>query len=373
MARFSSVAKQTLARADGLSDAAKHRVRRLLGYEGRIHVESYLGYGTPEMLLVRGRVLADKGGRPPDAGDTLLENVVEAYRRFETDEVPHARVRLRFMGMEVEAQADDEGYFRCELRPGRPLPEGLWHEVQAELVDPPSQDGSATVRVLVPPADSSFGIISDIDDTVIRTHVREPLKMLVATLLRNAHQRIPFEGASAFYSALHAGASGRQRNPLFHLSNSPWNLYRALEEFLRFNGLPEAPLLLRDFGDHTLFDRTREIDGKETRIRELLALYPDMRFVLIGDSAEQDPEIYSRIVASAPDRVRAIYIRSVDRSPQRLAAIARLTGEVARTNCQLVLAHDSLAAAAHAAGENLISAEALARVAAEMEKGSDHV
>lgn len=367
MPRLKSTANQVLAAADGLGDATAARVRRLLARGGGpVSVEPYLGYGTRDALLVHGRVLADKGSPAPDKSHSLVENLVAAYRRFESDEVPHAKVRLTFNEQSLEVSADDEGYVRHRFEPGRPVTQGQWHEVTLGLVSPAPPDNApeALARVLVPGSSARFGIISDIDDTVIETHVAEPLKMLVATLLKNAHQRVPFPGIAAFYRALQAGVSGNEGNPVFYLSNSPWNLYAVLVEFLRSNGLPEGPLLLRDFGDHMLFDSHR--DGKEGRIRELMALYRDLRFILVGDSAEQDPEIYSSIVADAPDRVLAIYIRSVDPGAQRIAAIAELTARVARTDCELVLAADSLAAAVHAAGSGWISAEALATVEADM-------
>jgi phosphatidate phosphatase APP1 len=85
-------------------------------------------------------------------------------------------------------------------------------------------------------------------------------------------------------------------------------------------------------------------------------------FILIGDSGERDPEIYSAVLDRFPDRVRVIYIRSVNRSPTRLKAIEKLARKVAGTGCQLVLAADSEFAAAHAAAEGLIPAPALAEV-----------
>jgi phosphatidate phosphatase APP1 len=85
-------------------------------------------------------------------------------------------------------------------------------------------------------------------------------------------------------------------------------------------------------------------------------------FVLIGDSGERDPEIYGQVVHDHPNRVRVIYIRSVNPDPARIEAIDRLIDEVRPTGVQLVLAPDSEFAAAHAAAEGLISAAGLAAV-----------
>src|SRR6185503_942126 len=103
-------------------------------------------------------------------------------------------------------------------------------------------------------------------------------------------------------------------------------------------------------------------DHKTMAIEDILTTYPALRFILIGDSGEQDPEIYTAILSRFPERLRVIYIRSVDRSPTRLQAIETLVEKVSSTGCQLVLAPDSEFAAAHAAAEGLIPAAELARV-----------
>ena len=108
-------------------------------------------------------------------------------------------------------------------------------------------------------------------------------------------------------------------------------------------------------------------DHKERTICELLEAYPRLPFVLIGDSGENDPEIYSAVVRRFPRRIRAIYIRSVNRKPSRLFALDRLVAQVAASDSQLVLAADAESAAAHAAAEGLIQASDLRAVRSERE------
>jgi phosphatidate phosphatase APP1 len=371
MKDWRSIAKVLVSRADRLSDAARARLKRITGYRGPLIIQPFLGYGGPERLFLQGRVLEDEGFVPSRDADTAFRNLLNMYRRFESDEVPGAILRVRFRDGEhrvsqQQATADNEGYFSVELQPSAPVTRGSWHNVELELLHPRPRNGRAvraTGRVLVPAASARFGIISDIDDTVISTHVTRKLTMLLTVLLSNEHTRLPFKGVAELYRALHAGAGGREQNPVFYVSGSPWNLYTLLVEFLRVRGIPEGPLLLRDFGDEMLFgggSRTH----KQACIDRVLNTYPELKFVLIGDSGEQDPEIYSDIVRRHPDRVRVIYIRSIDRRPQRLAAIDRLIGEVRLSASQLVLVPDSEFAAAHAAAEGLISTRALAALRA---------
>ncbi|MBA2690746.1 MAG: DUF2183 domain-containing protein [Burkholderiales bacterium] len=355
---------QTLVgRVDDFSDRARLRLKKLAFLDSALMLIPYLGYGTQEKLLLSGRVLKDEGFAPSRETDTSWRNLVELYKRLESDEVPGARVRARFQGVEHEAIANHEGYFSFEIKPAQPLGLSAWHVVDLELIDPAS---AAPVRaaadVLVPPATTRFGIISDIDDTVLWTNVSRKLKMLLLVALSNAHTRKPFNGVAAFYRALQRGAGGSEGNPIFYVSSSPWNLYTPLIEFLNVQTIPLGPLLLKDYGDHTLFSTGDHRSHKLASIERILKVFPRLSFILIGDSGEQDPEIYSEVVRMYPQRVRAIYIRSVASDPSRIQAIDKLIDEVRQTGAQLILAPDSEFAAVHAAGEGLISTADLAAV-----------
>ena len=306
----------------------------------------YLGYGTSEKLSLCGRVLEDEGFRPAKDAERRWRNLVEFVKRLESDEIPGARLRATFGSRSIETTSDAEGYFSVEFEaPGTPPG---WHEIHLELVDHATAE---TGKVFVPATDAEFGVISDLDDTVIQSDVTRKLRMLVKLALSNAHTRKPFQGVAAFYRALHRG-----RNPFFYVSKSPHNLYSPLVEFLQHQQLPAGPLLLRDFGLRT------KKDHKARAVGNILATYSALPFILIGDSGEEDPEIYAEILSRFPERVRVIYIRSVDRTPARLKAIEKLVKQVASTRCQLVLAEDSEFAAAHAAAEGLIPAAELSQV-----------
>ena len=293
--------------------------------------------------MLRGRVLEDEGFTPAGDADSRWRNLIRFWKRLESDEVPGARLRAR----EAETVTDREGYFRLELEGA--FPEG-WNELQLELVQPAS--AKAVARVLVPSAQARFGLISDIDDTVVYSNVTRKVKMILTAALTNSRTRKPFKGVAAFYRALHAGV-----NPVFYVSKSPWNLYAPIVEYLQVQGLPEGPVMLRDFGFRA------EKEHKRKTIEDILQTYPALKFVLSGDSGEQDPEIYADIVHRFPERILAIYIRSVDL--QRVEQIERLAAEVARTGCQLILAPEAETAAAHAAAEGLIQASDLRAVRSE--------
>jgi phosphatidate phosphatase APP1 len=360
---------ETLAtHADTATDHARQRLRKGRPLQRPLVIVPYLGFGTSTQLTLSGRVLEDTGSISSKASDSRWRNLVQFAKHLETDEVPGARVRACWPSGEQDVLTDGEGYFDLEITPAQPLSTPGWQTVELKLLEPAAPCGTpvrAQAQVLVPPPSARFGVISDIDDTIVHSHVKNRLKMLLALARSNAHTRKPFDGVAAFYRALQLGVGGDEQNPIFYVSSSPWNLYTPLVEFLSVQDIPLGPLLLKDFGEHTLFASRDHHSHKRAAIERILQTYASMRFVLIGDSGEQDPEIYAGVVRDHPDRVQVIYIRAVQPDATRTAAIEHLIAEVGRSAAQLVLVPDSEFAAAHAASAGLISVTALSKVRQE--------
>jgi phosphatidate phosphatase APP1 len=370
MPNWRQIISQLANSAEGGFDALKRRLDDRWGDEP-VCIAAYRSYGTRDHLYLKGRILEEQRVRPASATDSAWRNLRNMYRRFESDEITGARVLARYGDAEQEAITDDDGYFKIRLDPGAVLPEGrLWHHVELTLVEPrvPGQsEVRAAAPVLVPPAGAHYGVISDIDDTVLQTDATSLVKMFRATFLRNARTRLPFPGVSALYRALQVGADAPDQlaNPLFYVSSSPWNIYDMLEEFLAIQRIPAGPLMLRDWGfSSSESSPFRHREHKLQTIRGILDTYPALPFLLIGDSGQEDPEIYREVVQLYPGRILAIYIRNVSRASERVGAIQALAEQVAATGSTLILADDSLAAARHAAEQGWISAEGLAEVVA---------
>jgi phosphatidate phosphatase APP1 len=232
----------------------------------------------------------------------------------------------------------------------------MWHEVEVELMDAPhsfSPGLKNTAHVLVPPEDAEYGIISDIDDTVVKTTATNLLAMSRNTFFHNAHSRLPFAGVSEFYKSLQLGRNGKRNNPFFYVSSSPWNLYDLLIDFLDLNDIPEGPLLLRDFGLDANKESADHMGHKFKEIKNILQTYPHLNFVLIGDSGQEDPKIYREIVSKFPGRILAIYIRDVQLSDRERIAID-ISKELARDKIEMLIVDNTVEAAEHAAKAGLI-------------------
>jgi phosphatidate phosphatase APP1 len=193
-------------------------------------------------------------------------------------------------------------------------------------------------------------------------------------MLGNARTRLPFPGVAGFYQALRDGISGDEKNPIFYVSSSPWNIYDVISEFMDIQKIPKGPLVLRDWDiGLSALSSSHHGEHKGAAIRNLFELYPAMPFILIGDTSQQDPEIYRRIVGEFPDRVRAIYIRDVNRTAERKASVQKLASEVREAGSTLVLTEDTLGAAHHAAERGWIHADSLPLVHEEKraDEGAD--
>lgn len=351
-------------------------LRKRLNSDDPIQIVTYRSYGTVNRLYVKGRVLKDKAIRKPTDKDTLWNNLVSMYKRFESDEVPNAKLSVSFLGNNYVVTSDNEGYFTLDLFTDTPLTwTDMWHELEVELIDSPysfSKGIKSMAHILVPPADAEYGIISDIDDTVVKTGATNLLAMSRNTFLNNALTRLPFAGVTEFYKSLQLGRNGKRNNPFFYVSSSPWNLYDLLIDFLDLNDIPEGPLLLRDYGLDEHHENTNHTSHKIKEIKNILLAYPHLNFVLIGDTGQEDPKIYHEIVTQFTDRILAIYIRDVQLPDREKIAIDISQGLV-KSNVEMVIVDNTVEAAEHAAKIGLIYTEAIPQIVADKKQDKGEI
>jgi len=301
----------------------------------------YRGYANSKRIYLKGRVLEDENifkGKT----DSQIQNIINSFKRFETDEVPRADVRITCANQSFEVKTDEEGYFVLDRKwkaPGKKKTNS-WLTVKVELLFPIKTNNksiSAQGQIYLPSKNADYGIITDIDDTILQTHVSSlfKLRMLYATIFKNAHQRLPVEGMVKLFKKFVKGGNGKRENPIFYLSHSPWNIYDLLEEFLRVQKFPKGPLLLRDFG---ITPSDEFANHKIRSIASILKTYPKLPFILIGDSAEKDADFYIESVRSFPEQIKAIYIRQT-RDNKNARRIKKLIQK--NTDVPAILIHSS--------------------------------
>ena len=312
---------------------------------GKAVVSPYRGFGREKEMLIRGRVLMEKAITRAREAESVWRNLLNTYHRFQSDELAGAKVRVSYRDAVVETVSDAEGFFQVRLAPQELAQHALWHEAAVEL---PDHSKSAIVQVLIPSDAASFGILSDIDDTIVQTNATSLLRM-VRSIINNAAARLPFEGVADLYRALHAGA-----NPIFYVSSSPWNLYELLSDYMDIQGIPPGPMLLQDWGiDEKTLILASHTEHKLAQIQTLVDYYPGLKFVLIGDSGQHDPEIYLEVIRAHPGRILAAFIRDVT-ADVRDTAVAQIANEASALGVEMVYVKDSKEALTHAQRMKLI-------------------
>lgn len=320
-----------------------------------ILVAPYRGYGNRSHILLRGRVLKDRRIVKDEVNSTWRA-LMNSYKRFNSREVAGARVRIHIERQSYQVLTDEEGYFFLNQPLREPLPSttGSWCKARVVLKETPRRkvDATAEANLLIPRRQAKFGFISDVDDTIMKTDVTSLLKLRVLyhTLLKTADLRQTFTKAASFFQALQYGQSDEAVNPVFYVSNSPWNLYDLLEEFLSLNDLPDGPILLRDFGPPHQDHPEGYLGHKHSSILRIMDTYPDLPFLLIGDSGEKDPYIYEAVAKARPGRVQAIYIRDV----QSIRRARRVRRFIEETGVDMKLVENYQEAARDAAERGLL-------------------
>lgn len=300
-------------------------------------------FGTPKNIVVSGRVvedIADEG----QAERGRLANVSAALDVLETDEVRRANVSANLDGIWAHAITDDDGLFFFRFRPRKTIAAG---EVPLQLeLRSKSHHAAKVVRTAHVVADApSVGIISDFDDTLVNTYVDNKAKLAIEIMTKNAAQLTPVPGGSAaFQQAKTAGAAA-----FFYVSSSPQSFADRIRVFLRREGFPDGAILLKNYGAEKLFAHH---GYKTRRIEAIMATFPKMRFILVGDSGEADPVIYRDLRAKYPARIAAIVIRkaSAKKLPEKMEPVAfvpdyhqdeHLLGRLVRTTLEATQAGGS--------------------------------
>ncbi|WP_317039565.1 App1 family protein [Maribacter hydrothermalis] len=298
----------------------------------KLQIINFQSYGSATRLYVRGRAIEDENIDLDQKG--IFNLMGNTWKRFETDEVRNTALKITFAnGETVEGTTDDDGYYLFDEQI-----EGLqklandegWVKFELSFADMNLKreiilQNRFPGEMLIPSDHAKFGVISDIDDTILHTGVVSSLKwkVIINTMFKRATKRLQLEGASDFYMKLHNGKTGEEANPIFYVSHSPWNLYRYLELFLKTNNFPKGPILLRSMASFRMRRKNDEKPQKQREISNLLKAYPNLSFILIGDSGEKDGDIYQEISTLFPGRIKAIYLRTVNHS-KRMARIENL-------------------------------------------------
>ncbi|WP_031526870.1 App1 family protein [Dyadobacter crusticola] len=282
----------------------------------RCDLKLYRGYANKTELVVFGHVV-----RKYPSGDRKYTRSGFRYARtiielFSIKTIPFLKVVLKVGNLTAETTAEEDGYFRFQVPFTEAMPSG-WHNYEVtvdEEVNGIKYEASSTEEFFLP-YKTSYGLISDIDDTFLISHSRRSFRKLFVLLARNVQARKPFDDVVKHYQLLSFASRThpqKESNIFFYVSSSEWNLYDMIVRFAELNGLPKAILKLKKIKsglDDFVMTGAGSHLHKLRKIHNIINFYPELQFILLGDDSQKDPEIYDEICRTFPSNIRAVYIR----------------------------------------------------------------
>jgi hypothetical protein len=192
--------------------------------------------------------------------------------------------------------------------------------IRAEVAATREADGALRYRVVMPKGDArqfsghvfagpatGLGVVSDIDDTIKHTDVRNRRQMLLNTFVRD------FVAVPGMAAWMQRCARSEPSVQFHYVSGGPHHLLPPIAQFLQANDFPPGSVHLRtvDIAREIFGDQGGTRTHKRAVIEQLLADFPQRRYLFVGDSGEQDPEIYGELAREHPERIAGILIRDV--------------------------------------------------------------
>jgi phosphatidate phosphatase APP1 len=213
--------------------------------------------------------------------------------------------------------SDSAGYFRFDVK----LPKGEAQAVARNGTIPfqsmpgPRRPSTASGNAVLVP-EEGITVVTDVDDTIKVTNMLEHKEKLRNTFLR------PFQEVAGMPQLYTAWKNALGPNTQFHVvSAGPWHLHSPLAAFFAEKGFPSFTWDMRSIDATNPFIWPNEFTPqarkfKVARITALICRFPKRQLVLVGDSGELDPEVYSDIATQFPTHVSAIYIRDMKKPGQ---------------------------------------------------------
>jgi phosphatidate phosphatase APP1 len=290
-------------RVDHAVQRWRARRARKAGYA--VEISPYTGYGSTNWVRVLGRVLLTRRSQRR----TETPAGARGWRNFVSVPVAYADVSVQIGERSYAVQADRSGIIdsvvNVDLEPG-------WHPIGL------SAEGSQVVTALIFIVDpqATFGVVSDVDDTVMVTALPRPLLAAWHTFVVNEHARATTPGMPVLYERLKIR---HPEAPFIYLSTGAWNVAPTLTRFLSRNLYPPGPLLLTDWGPTAdrWFRSGRE--HKRSSLERLAREFPQIKWLLVGDDGQHDESIYGDFVVTHPRNVSAVCIRRLTPSEAVLA------------------------------------------------------
>lgn len=237
-----------------------------------------------------------------DSTDVAVPKHARGWRQFITAPLAHAAIEIVVGEQTVRTRTDQGGYFDLmvfdhQLSPG-------WHTIRVRTTA--NIWGAARIYILAP--DSTIGLVSDIDDTVIITHLPRPFIAAYTAFVLTEEARDVVPGMADLYQEIRGDFPAV---PVVYLSTGAFNTVPFLQRFLHHHGYPAGMMLMTDWGTTTTgWFRSGE-EHKRQSLKRLAQDFPQIKWILVGDDGQEDPNLYAEFAQTHPDRVALLAIREL--------------------------------------------------------------
>ena len=278
-----------------------------IGYT-KDNIVVYNAYGNNHQLTLQGRMQKKRELKKVSKDDGVLRNLWRRVKQIKNDEIKNQTIYLHLKDEIFTTKGDDEGYFEFNIKTKQLLPMG-YHKI---LLNIEGNKNLHKTNATIIDSTPLVGIISDFDDTIIVSDVTNKLKLGFNTMFKNYKQRTLIPAMLERFKKILSQNPKGMPSTLFILSGSPQQLFTPIEQFLEYHHFPKHTLILKKAHGENLDPLTDQFAYKTQKIEKLIKLYPNIKWVMFGDSGEKDSEVYRAIKEKYPKRVLEYYIRDVE-------------------------------------------------------------
>jgi phosphatidate phosphatase APP1 len=267
-------------------------------------IEVYGCYGNSRHIIINGRLFDSKEKQIHSLEDGFFTNLKNKLAQIFNDEKENEPITITIGRYRYQIESDDEGYYNFEATTE------LDYFQQNQKIDISiNKDKTVTsCNAFIPTKTSQIGVISDFDDTLIISEVTDKINLIKNLLFKNYKQRVLTKEVKEKIQEIITD----DKKALFILTGSPKQLQKSIHNFLDHHDFPKRTVITKQLNGDNSDPILDQIEYKYAKIQKLILLYPQIKWVLIGDSGEKDKEVYSKIRKAYPHQIEAIYIRNVE-------------------------------------------------------------
>lgn len=229
-----------------------------------------------------------------------FRNLLKVGGSYFIHAVAGRKVNIRFGDKVYHTKTTGRGSFNLVLEN---------HETQSPKITLEGNDEPLEIiqefPVMLQKTKSRFDVISDIDDTILRSYSSDAFRRITTLALTSPYKRKVIGFTRSLFERF-----STQEARVFYVSKSESNLFNLLTSYIRFNEFPEGAMFLTSYLSLlNLFNPHKGHDYKLNHIRFIIRNSGDKQFYLLGDDGQRDMEIYLAVASEFPGRIANVFIR----------------------------------------------------------------